>query len=429
MNKQNISITPKSNLKGEIHPPGDKSISHRSVMIGSIAKGVTEINNFLKGEDCIATIKAFQKMGVKIEGIGSNNVIVHGVGIGGLKEPDDVLDMGNSGTSMRLISGIFAGQPFYTVLTGDNSLRNRPMKRITDPLRLMGAKIFSRIGDLAPLTILGGDLKAIDYQTPVASAQIKSCILLAGLYADGETLVAEVAKSRDHTERMLRSFGAEITSTDLTHKVKGRPELFGHRINVPGDISSSAYFIVAGLLCPNSEVVIRGVGVNPTRTGIIDALKEMGGQIDIQNLREESDEPVADICARSSQLKGANFAGEIIVRMIDEIPLLVLVATQADGETTIRDAEELRVKESDRITTTVSEFRRIGAELDELSDGMIIAGGSKLKGGECESHGDHRMAMSLAIAGLISETGTTIYDVDCVSTSFPEFWETLNSLW
>jgi 3-phosphoshikimate 1-carboxyvinyltransferase len=425
--KQNIKISPKSNLKGEITAPGDKSISHRSAIIGSIAKGITEINGFLHGEDCIATINAFRKMGVDIQETGDGKVIVHGVGLDGLKEPDDILDMGNSGTSMRLISGILAGQPFYSVLTGDNSLRSRPMKRVADPLRLMGAKIYARNGDLAPLTILGGNLKAIDYQTPVASAQIKSSILLAGLYADGEIFVTETAESRDHTERMLRSFGAEVTSIGLTHKVQGRPELVGHEINVPGDISSAAYFIVVGLLCPNSEITIKNVGINPTRTGIIDALKAMGGNIVIENIREK-DEPVADLIVRSSQLKGAKFSGEIIVRMIDEIPILVLAATQANGETIINDAGELKVKESDRIATTVTEFRKIGAELDGLDDGFVITGKSKIKGGECESHGDHRLAMSLAIAGLISESGTGIDDIECVNTSFPEFWEMLNSL-
>jgi 3-phosphoshikimate 1-carboxyvinyltransferase len=423
--KLNIKISPKSNLKGEITAPGDKSISHRSVIIGSIAKGITEINGFLHGEDCIATISAFRKMGVDIQETGDGQVIVHGIGLDGLKEPDDILDMGNSGTSMRLISGILAGQPFYSVLTGDSSLRSRPMKRVADPLRLMGAKIYARKGDLAPLTILGGNLKAINYQTPVASAQIKSSILLAGLYADGETFVTETAKSRDHTERMLRSFGAEVISVGLTHKVQG-PELVGHKINVPGDISSAAYFIVAGLLCPNSEITIKNVGINPTRTGIIDALKAMGGNIAVENIREK-DEPVADLIVRSSQLKGAKFSGEIIVRMIDEIPILVLAATQADGETIINDAGELKVKESDRINTTVAEFRKIGAELDGLDDGFVITGKSKIKGGECESHGDHRLAMSLAIAGLISESGNYIDNIECVNTSFPEFWEMLNS--
>ena len=427
MKKPNIIIYPKSNLKAEIYAPGDKSISHRSVMIGSIAKGITQINGFLHGEDCIATINAFRKMGVNIEEVSKDRIIVYGVGLDGLKEPDDVLDMGNSGTSMRLISGILAGQSFYSVLTGDNSLRNRPMGRIADPLRLMGANIYGRSGDFAPLTIIGGKLKAIDYQTPTASAQVKSAILLAGLYADGETSVTETAKSRDHTERMLQSFGADIRSIGLTYKIQGRPELIGRNINIPGDISSAAYFIVAGLLCPNSEIVIKNVGVNPTRTGIIDALKAMGANIKVENLKEE-DEPIADLVVKSSQLKGATFSGDIIVRMIDEIPILVLSATQAEGETIIRDASELKVKESDRISTTVTEFRKIGAELSALDDGFVIAGKSKIKGGECESHGDHRLAMSLAIAGLISENGTIINDIECVNTSFPQFWEMLSFL-
>lgn len=427
MNKQIITIYPKNNIKAEISVPGDKSISHRSVMIGSVAKGITQINGFLRGDDCIATINAFRKMGVRIEDVGEDKIVVYGVGFDGLKEPDDILDMGNSGTSMRLISGILAGQPFYSVLTGDNSLRNRPMKRIADPLRSMGARIFARSGDFAPITIIGGKLKAIDYHTPTASAQVKSAILLAGLYAEGETTVTENAKSRDHTERMLKSFGADIKTIGLTSIIQRRSELLGHNINVPGDISSAAYFIVAGLLCPDSEILIRNVGVNPTRTGIIDALKAMGGNIIIENLREE-DEPIADLIIKSSKLKGATFSGDIIVRMIDEIPILVLSATQAEGETIIRDASELKVKESDRISTTVTEFRRIGAELSATDDGFIIAGKSKIKGGVCESHGDHRLAMSLAVAGLISENGVTINDIECVNTSFPQFWHSLSLL-
>ncbi len=427
MNKQSITIYKKSNIKAEIYAPGDKSISHRSVMIGSIAKGITQINGFLHGEDCIATINAFRKMGVNIEEISEDKVVIYGVGLDGLKEPDNVLDMGNSGTSMRLISGILAGQPFYSVLTGDNSLRKRPMKRVTDPLRLMGATIYARKGDFAPLTIIGGNLKAIDYHTSTASAQVKSAILLAGLYAEGETTVTENTRSRDHTERMLRSFGADLKSVGLTCKIQGRPKLIGHDINVPGDISSASYFIVAGLLCPNSEIIIKNVGVNPTRTGIIDALKTMGGDINIENLREE-DEPIADLIVRSSQLKGATFSGDIIVRMIDEIPILVLSATQAEGETIIRDASELKVKESDRISTTVMEFCKIGAELSALDDGFVISGKCKIKGGECDSHGDHRLAMSLAIAGLISENGVIINNIECVNTSFPQFWQMLSLL-
>jgi len=426
---EKVTVQPKSGLRGEIWPPGDKSISHRSVMISAIAEGMTEIENFLPGQDCIATIRAFENMGVTVEGAGTKSVRVHGVGLDGLKEPGDVLDMGNSGTSMRLISGILAGQPFYSVMTGDGSLRSRPMNRIAEPLRLMGARVYGRKGDLAPLTIVGGGLKPIHYRTPVASAQIKSCILLAGLFADGETVVTEPAESRDHTERMLGSFGADVVSRDLSRRVKGRPRLAGHSVIVPGDISSASYFLVAAILCRDSEVVLRSVGLNPTRAGLLEALEAMGGQVSLENHREESGEPVADLHVRSSQLKGRDFRGDLIVRMLDEIPLLAVAATQATGETTIRDAAELRVKETDRIAATVSELRRLGAQIEELDDGMIIAGGGGLKGGECTSHGDHRMAMSLAVAGLISETGTTVHDVACVNTSFPGFWDVLSSLY
>lgn len=426
---EKMIVHPRSSLKGEFQPPANKSISHRAVMIGAISEGVTEIENFLTSEDCMATIKAFQSMGVQVERTGTNSVKVHGAGLDGLKEPGDVMDMGNSGTSMRLISGILAGQPFYSIMTGDSSLRSRPMNRIADPLRLMGAQIYGREGDLAPITILGGNLKPIHYQTPVASAQIKSCILLAGLFADGETVVTEPAGSRDHTERMLGSFGAEVASHNLTRKVKGRPKLTGHKVSVTGDISSAAYFLVAAMLCRDSEVMLKNVGVNPTRDGILEALKNMGGQVLLENYREESGEPVADLHVKSSQLKGGNFGGDLIVRMIDEVPLLALAATQADGETHIRDAAELRVKESNRIANTVSELRKLGAQVEELDDGMIIAGGGGLKGGECESYGDHRMAMSLAVAGLISEDGVEINDVECVNTSFPGFWRMLSSLY
>jgi len=426
---EKVTIQPKSRLRGEICPPGDKSISHRSVIIGAIADGVTDIENFLPGDDCIATIRAFENMGVNVEGAGTSNVRVHGAGLDGLKEPGDVLDVTNSGTSMRLISGILAGSPFYSVITGDSSLRSRPMKRIAEPLRLMGAQIYGRKGDLAPLTILGGGLKPVHYQTPVASAQVKSCVLLAGLFTDGETVITEPAESRDHTERMLRAFGAVVTSHGLTRKIMGRPKLMGHTITVPGDISSASYFLVAAMLCRDSEIVLRNVGVNPTRNGILEALKAMGGQISLKNCREESGEPVADLHIQSSQLKGRDFGGDLIVRMIDEVPLLAVAATQADGETRIRDAAELRVKETDRIAATVSELRKLGAQVEELDDGMVIAGGDRLKGGQCESHSDHRMAMSLAVAGLISESETTIHDVSCINTSFPGFWRILSSLY
>jgi 3-phosphoshikimate 1-carboxyvinyltransferase len=426
---EKVTVQPRSGLRGEISPPGDKSISHRSVIMGAIAEGITQVEGFLSGEDCLSTIKAFEIMGVRIEGVGADSIRIHGRGIDGLKEPDGVLDMGNSGTSMRLISGILAGQLFYSVLTGDSSLRSRPMKRIADPLRLMGARIYGRGGDFAPLTIMGGNLKPIEYQTPVASAQIKSCILLAGLFAEGETVVTEPAGSRDHTERMLRAFGADVVSHGLTRKVKGRPKLTGQGVIIPGDISSAAYFLMAAVLCPDSEVVIENVGLNPTRSGILEALEAMGGRISLERRREESGEPVADLHIRSSQLKGCDFGGDLIVRMIDEVPLLAVAATQAEGETKICDAAELRVKESDRISATVSELRKLGGQIEELDDGMIIAGGNKLRGGECQSYGDHRMAMSLAVAGLMSESGVTIYGADCINTSFPGFWDMLSLLY
>lgn len=423
-----ILVFPRSSLKGELLPPGDKSISHRAVMIGSIAEGVTEITNFLSSEDCLATIRAFSKMGVKIETISNNHIRVYGTGLEGLNEPNDILDMGNSGTSMRLIAGILAGQPFYSVLTGDSSLRSRPMNRIAEPLRLMGAKVYARKGDFAPITIIGDRLKGIDYKTQVSSAQVKSCILLAGLYAEGQTSVTEAVKSRDHTERMLKAFGADISCENLSVRIKGRSKLSSQSVTIPGDISSAAYFIVSALICPDSELIIKNVGVNQTRTGIIDALRMMGGQIEIYNYREESSEPVADIYVRSSELRSAQFSGDMIVRMIDEIPILALAGTQAEGQTVIQNASELRVKESDRISVTTQELKRIGADIEELEDGMIIRGKTKLKGGKCYSHGDHRIAMTLAIAGLISQEGTRVNDIECINTSFPDFWNMLNSI-
>ncbi|MBD3180915.1 3-phosphoshikimate 1-carboxyvinyltransferase [Candidatus Poribacteria bacterium] len=424
-----ITIEPQENLSGEIYPPGDKSISHRSVMIGSVSEDITQVENFLTGEDCIATVKAFRKMGVQIDENEPGILTIHGVGINGLHEPDDVLDVGNSGTTMRLISGILAGQPFYSVLTGDDSLRSRPMGRIAKPLRMMGAQVYCRKGEKAPLTIIGGNLNPVEYKTPVASAQIKSCILLAGIYAKGETTVTEPAESRDHTERMLRSFGAEVISSGLNRMIKGRPKLSGHKVIVPGDISSAAYFITAAVLCPGSEVVVRNVGINPTRDGILVALKMMGADISMENQREESGEPVADIRACSSSLQGCDFNGDLIVRMLDEIPLVAVAATQAQGQTKISDAIELRVKETDRISATVSELRNLGAKIAELEDGMVIEGDIELAGGLCKSHGDHRMAMSMTIAGLIADSETTIENINCVDTSFPGFWDMLSSLY
>jgi len=426
---QKITINSTKRINGRINVPGDKSISHRAVMIGSLAEGVTHIQNFLMGEDCLNTLKAFRAMGVQAEVASDGTVTIHGNGLDGLREPEDILDIGNSGTSIRIMSGVLAGQPFYSVITGDSSIRRRPMGRITEPLKNMGAQIFGRVnGDLAPLTIIGGNLKSIYYKSPVASAQLKSSILMAGLFADGYTRVAEPHQSRDHTERMLRFFGAEVQSYGLIHQLKGLPRLKGKEIIVPGDISSAAYFLVAAAITPESEILVKDVGINPTRTGILEALTQMGANIQMENRKEVNGEPIADIRVYHSKLHGATFKGDIIVRMIDEIPLLAVAATQAEGETVIRDAKELRVKETDRIAAMTQELRKMDAEVEPLEDGMVISGNQKLRGAECESHGDHRIAMSVAVAALIADGDTVISDIDCVETSFPGFWELLDSV-
>ncbi|HIE28994.1 TPA: 3-phosphoshikimate 1-carboxyvinyltransferase [Candidatus Poribacteria bacterium] len=436
-----ITVNPAESIKGQINVPGDKSISHRAVMIGSLSEGVTRIQNFLMGEDCLNTLRAFRAMGIQTE-IGDDRVVtIHGNGLDGLCEPEDVIDIGNSGTSIRIMSGVLAGQPFYSVITGDSSIRRRPMGRITEPLRKMGARIFGRgNGTLAPLTIIGGDLKSIYYKTPVASAQVKSSILMAGLFANGYTTVTEPAQSRDHTERMLRFFGAEVQSDGLNHQLKGLPRLKGREIIVPGDISSAAYFLVAAAITPGSEILVKDVGINPTRAGILEALKQMGAKIQVENHRKVNGEPIADIRIYHSKLRGATFKGDVIVRMIDEIPLLAVAATQAEGETVIRDAKELRVKETDRIAAMTKELRQMGAEVEPIEDGMIISGNPPptlfqrgvqkggLRGAECDSHGDHRIAMSVAVAALIADGETTISDIDCVQTSFPSFFKLLDSV-
>jgi len=434
---QNITINPTESINGQINVPGDKSISHRAVMIGSLAEGVTRIHNFLMGEDCLNTLKAFGAMGVQTEIEDDGTVTIHGNGLDGLREPEDVLDIGNSGTSIRIMSGVLAGQPFYSVITGDSSIRRRPMGRITEPLKQMGAEIWGREnGALAPLTIMGGNLKPIHYNTPVASAQVKSSILMAGLFADGCTIVTEPAQSRDHTERMLRFFGAELQEATgdfvlpqndkLTYQLKGLPQLKSKEIIIPGDISSAAYFLVAAAITPKSEILVKDVGINPTRAGILEALEQMSANIRVENRREVNGEPIADIWIRHSELYGATFKGDIIVRMIDEIPILAIAATQAEGETVIREAQELRVKETDRIAAMTQELRKMGAEVEPLEDGLVITGNQKLRGTECGSHGDHRIAMSIAVAGLIADGETTIADIDCVETSFPGFWKLLD---
>ncbi|MEW6215448.1 MAG: 3-phosphoshikimate 1-carboxyvinyltransferase [Nitrospirota bacterium] len=419
-------------FKGEFSPPPDKSISHRAVIFSSLSKGKSIIRDFLRAEDTMSTVNAMKMLGVEIK-VGANDrspLLINGEGLYGLKEPFDVINCGNSGTTMRLLSGVLSGNPFFSVLTGDESLRQRPMARVITPLRQMGAVIMARAEDrYPPIAIRGKRLKAIKYTMPVASAQVKSAILLAGLYAEGETEVIEPFKSRDHTERMLPAFGAEIKVEGLHIKIKGETELKGMEIYVPGDFSSAAFFIVGALLIRDSEIIIRGVGVNPTRAGLIGILKEMGADIEISNIRELSGEPIADIyCKSDRELKAINITKEKIPSLIDEFPILCVAATQATGITTIRGAEELRVKESDRIKSMATELRKMGAEIEEFEDGMSIGGKANLKGAFLESYGDHRIAMALSIAALIADGTTTINDVSSVNVSFPGFFEILRRL-
>lgn len=439
----NLVIKPASGLKGKVNVPGDKSISHRAVMIGSLAKGETIVNNFLSSVDCLATIECFRKMGIEIEHRaqstehlpagrhGGTRLIIKGKGLYGLTQPETTLDVGNSGTTIRLMSGILAGQEFETTITGDESIRRRPMGRIAIPLWKMGAKVEGERTDdeiHAPLKISGGNLQSIEYELPVPSAQVKSAILLAGLYAEGYTSVLEKTLSRDHTERMLAHFCAEVSSSKLfallSARIRGGREFEGAEVDVPGDISSAAFFLVAALITSNSELSLLNCGVNPTRTGILDVLHRMGGQVEVENERILSEEPRAEIKVRSSGLKAIKLDGEIIPRIIDEIPIIAVAATQANGVTEISGAKELRIKESDRIATVASELKKLGAKVEELEDGLKITGPTKLKGTVIDSHGDHRIAMAMAIAGLIAQGETTIENSDCIETSFPGF-ETL----
>ncbi|MBE5895867.1 MAG: 3-phosphoshikimate 1-carboxyvinyltransferase [Lachnospiraceae bacterium] len=415
-------------IKGEINIPGDKSISHRSIMFGSLAKGSTKISNFLHAEDCLSTISCFRKMGIEVA-IDKNEVIVHGKGLHGLSAPKDLLYTGNSGTTTRLISGILAAQKFDCRLTGDESIERRPMKRILTPLREMGANITSiRNNDCAPLEIKGSALHGIHYHSPIASAQVKSAILLAGLYADGETSVTEPALSRNHTELMLKNFGCDIDSLGKTATLKPGNELYACDIIVPSDISSAAFFIVAGLVTPNSELLIRNVGINPTRSGIIKVVQDMNGNIELLNQRLSGGEPVADILVKSSNLIATTIEGDIIPTLIDEIPALCILASLAKGTTIIKDAAELKVKESDRITAMCENLNNLGIKATPTEDGMIIEGSDHICGGKIKSYGDHRIAMSFAIASLISDSGITIDDFDCINISYPKFFETLKSV-
>lgn len=415
-------------LKGEITVPGDKSISHRSIMLGSIASGITEVHGFLNGADCISSMNCFRQMGVDIDYDGSI-VTIHGNGLHGLKAPADTLDVGNSGTTTRLMSGILAAQNFSSRVIGDDSICRRPMKRIMTPLAMMGADITSERGnDCAPLIINGRKLKGIHYNSPVASAQVKSCVLLAGLYADGETSVTEPYVSRNHTELMLNSFGGSCTTLGTTATVTSDPVLTGQKIVVPGDISSAAYFLVAGLITENSEITIKNVGINPTRDGIIDVIKMMGGDMTFANVNADSGEPTADITVKTSSLKGCVIEGDIIPKLIDEIPVIAILACFAEGETVIKDAAELKVKESNRIDVMVNNLSAMGADITGTDDGMIIRGGKPLHGAVIHSRKDHRIAMSFAVAAMCAEGETEILDANCVNISYPDFYRDLENL-
>ncbi|ACI20539.1 MULTISPECIES: 3-phosphoshikimate 1-carboxyvinyltransferase [Thermodesulfovibrio] len=418
-------------LKGEITPPPDKSISHRAVMFASLAKGQSRIKNFLWAKDPLSSLNAMKSLGVEITITDSKEIIVNGKGLHSLKESDNVIDCGNSGTTIRLLSGIVAGQRFLTVLTGDDSLRYRPMKRIINPLSLMGANIMGRAENkFPPIVIKGGFLKGISYEMPIASAQVKSAILLAGLYAKGETTLTEPHKSRDHTEKMLKNMGVNIIINDNTVKLSPVDhELNCFDITIPNDFSSAAFFIAGACLVPDSEILIKQVNLNETRTGFIEVLKNMGATIEIFNITEQGGEPVGDIFAKSSsELKGINVQGDIIPKLIDEFPILCVVATQAEGKTVIKDAKDLRAKESDRIKAMTSELKKMGVKIKEFEDGVEIEGPCKLIGTEVYSYKDHRIAMALSIAGVIAEGETTIKDANCVDISFPEFYSLLEML-
>ena len=429
-----LPIQPGRPLRGTLSVPGDKSITHRAIILSALADGQTTITGYCRGEDCLNTMRAFQAMGIDIEE-SMDRLHVHGKGLWGLAEPERPIDCGNSGTAIRLLAGLLAGQDFFVSLTGDESIGRRPMGRIVRPLRQMGATIAGRKGgELAPLAIVGSRLHGLDFASPTASAQVKSALLLAGLYAEGVTRVSEPRRSRDHTERMFRHFGIPIETEGTAITVAGRPSV-GWRgkenLVVPGDLSAAAFFLVGALIVPGSDLIIEGVGVNPTRTGVIEVLKEMGGDIVVFNHREDAGEPIADLRVRSSALRGVSIGAERIPQTIDEFPILCVAAAVAEGETLLTGAEELRVKESDRIATMASELRKMSVVITERPDGLVIQGqGGRgtttpgrpvLRGATCRSHGDHRVAMSMAIAGLAADGATTIEGTECIETSFPEF--------
>ena len=415
-------------LRGELAVPGDKSISHRAVMLGALAKGTTSVTNFLKGADCLSTISCFEKMGIEIEQLPSE-IVIHGKGLHGLNAPETILDAGNSGTTTRLLSGILAGQAFCTTLTGDTSIQKRPMTRIITPLSQMGGKIESLSDNgCAPLKITGHPLKPIHYLSPVSSAQVKSCVLLAGMYADGITKVTEPYLSRNHSELMLRSFGADVISEGTTAAITGNPVLEGQNVIVPGDISSAAYFIAAGLLIPGSEILIKDVGINPTRDGILKVCADMGADIQLLNKSEYGKEPVADILVKHSELKATVIEGALIPTLIDELPMLAVMAAFAQGTTVIRDAQELKVKESNRLDIIVQHLSAMGADIIPTEDGMEIHGGKPLKGAVLDSYMDHRIAMSFAVAGMAADGETEILNASCVDISYPEFYRDMAAI-
>ena len=422
-------FTRTKNLKGSITVPGDKSISHRAVMFGALAEGLTEVEGFLPGADCLSTIDCFRRMGISIEEQDAARLLIHGKGLHGLKKPADILDTGNSGTTTRLISGILSGQDFETPLPGDASIQKRPMGRIIEPLSLMGASIESLKGNgCAPLRIQGHPLHGIHYTTKVASAQVKSAILLAGLYGDCPTLVTEPALSRNHTELMLRSFGAKVRTEGTTASIEPEPQLSGQKIRVPGDISSAAYFLAAGCITPGSELLIQNVGINPTRDGILRVLNRMGADITILPADNHDGEPVADLLIKASHLRGCVLEGELIPALIDEIPVMAVMACFASGTTVIRDAAELKVKESNRIDVMAENLSAMGAHITPTEDGLIIEGGYPLHGAVIDSHLDHRIAMSFAVAGLNADGETEIRGAECVNISYPGFYTDLGYL-
>lgn len=425
-----LTVTSPPQIRKTLVPPGDKSISHRSMLLNAVADGQASVTNYSPGADCLSTIRCLRAMGVRIERMeGDGSYLVHGAGLDGLAEPSDVMNAGNSGTTMRLVAGLLAAQPFLSILTGDGSLRSRPMSRIVVPLSEMGASIQGRQRDTrAPLVIRGGDLHGVEYAMPVASAQLKSCLIIAGLFAQGKTILHQPAASRDHTERMLEQMGVFLREDGLTVAVESASVLKPLDVNVPADISSAAYWLVAGACHPSARVTVGNVGINPTRAGIIEALEAMGARLTITSRRTEGGEEVADVIAESSELQAAEFGGDLIPRLIDEAPILALAACFASGTTVIRDAQELRVKESDRIKTTVQELSRLGASIHELPDGMVVRGTGGLRAGTCQSHGDHRLAMTLGIAGLLARGETTIRGAEVARISYPGFWSDLETL-